>query len=183
MIIVMAPFVTGGLKSAPGQLAQSLAKALLPLEQTGGKRFEPVTSPAAPAPNLNRHRLHGAGLSTQPSRTALVAPTIDASTPVIIVSMPQLDSSPPAPQSAASGEDAIVCRPPQQLASSRLMGPEVCLPKQEWARLKQQDLVLMPDGRTLATDFEKERSLNPRTCPPSLPNASSALSTWRVGCF
>jgi hypothetical protein len=97
--------------------------------------------------------------------------------------MPQLDSGPPAPQSAATGEDAIVCRPPQQLAASRLMGPQVCLPKQEWARLKQKDLVLMPDGRTLATDFEKERSLNPRTCPPSLPNASSALSTWRVGCF
>jgi hypothetical protein len=113
----------------------------------------------------------------------LIAPTIDASTPIIIVPMPQLDSSPPTPQSAAGDEDLIVCRPPQQLAASRLMGPQVCLPQHEWDRLKQQDLVLMPDGRTLATNYEKVRSLNPRTCPPSLPNASSALTTWRVGCF
>ena len=179
-VIVMTPFVTGGLKSAPAaQLAQSLAKALLPPEQTGRERIEP----AAPAQSTGRHPRRKFGASIPPPRTALIAPTIDASTPVIIVPVPQLDVGPPAPQSGASDEDLIVCRLPQQLAASRLTGPKVCLPQHEWDRLKQQDLVLMPDGRTLATNYEKVRSLNPRTCPPALPSASSALATWRVGCF
>ena len=184
IVIVTAPFITGGLKPAPAaQLAQSLARALLPLEQTGRERIEPATSPAAPAQSINRHPQRKVASSIQPHQTALIAPTIDASAPVIIVPMPQLDSGLSAPQSAASDADVIVCRPPQRLAASRLMGPQVCLPQHEWDRLKQQDLVLMPDGRTLAANYEKERSLNPRTCPPALPNASSALATWRVGCF
>ena len=191
-IVVMAPLMVGGLKSAPATLmAQSLAqgftKVLSPLEQAGDQApvITETASPAAPVREMKRHSLHGTALgsSIQPRQTALVAPAIDVSMPVIIVPIPQLDSGPAAPQAVASDTDTLVCRPPQQLPGTRMAGPRVCLPKAEWDRIRQQGLQLMPDGKTLATNYEKERSLNPRNCPAIPAGASTALGTWNVSCF
>jgi hypothetical protein len=126
-------------------------------------------------------RQHKPAPSIQSARTALVAPVINAITPIIIIPIPQLESA--EPQAAASGADATVCRPPQQLPESRLTGPQVCLPKAEWDRFKQQGLQLMPDGKTLAANYEKARSLNPRNCPAVPTGASTALGTWNLSCF
>lgn len=176
VVTIMVPLITGGLKPA-AQLAQSIVQTLLPLEQTAA---EPVRKQAT-APVLGVKRQHKPAPSIQPGRTVLVAPVIDAITPVIIIPIPQLESA--EPQSAASDADVTVCRPPQQLRDSRLTGPRVCLPKSEWDRYKQQGLQLMPDGKTLAAYFEKARSLNPHNCPALPAGASTALGNWNVSCF
>ncbi|HUO02671.1 MAG TPA: hypothetical protein VMU31_07825 [Rhizomicrobium sp.] len=50
---------------------------------------------------------------------------------------------------AASGDDAIYCRPPQQRADSRMMGPKVCLPMKRWNDLRAQGLDVGADGTTI----------------------------------
>jgi hypothetical protein len=193
LFIVMAPIVTDSLKSAPAaQMAQSIAAALSPLGQASREIVEPigkqVLSSATAAQGMNRHQLHKAAPhATSHIRTAelVAAPKIDASAPVITVSVPQIamESNPPAtrPQPDAGDADLTICRPPQELVGSRLMGPEVCLPQREWVRIKRQGLLLLPDGRTMIAEYQKERILHPRTCTPSQFSATSA-GAWTVSC-
>jgi hypothetical protein len=179
VVTIMVPLVTGGLKPA-AQLAQNIVQTLLPLEQIAVEPIRKQTT--TPVQVVKRqHRSAPSTQSVRPVRTALATPVIDASTPIIIVPIPQLEIA--EPQSAASGADVTICRPPQQLPDSRLTGPRVCLPKSEWDRYKQQGLQLMPDGKTLTANFEKARSLNPRNCPAILAGASTALGTWSVSCL
>jgi hypothetical protein len=110
----------------------------------------------------------------------LIAPPISASTSVIIIPAPQLDTG---QQVAAAEPEEKICRPPQQRTDSRLAGPEVCLSQHEWDRIKQQGLQLMPDGRTLAASFEKEYGFKARTCSYSGGNSATAASSWTTRCF
>jgi hypothetical protein len=43
--------------------------------------------------------------------------------------------------------EAITCRPPMQLESSRLLGPEVCKPNAEWAQYAKDGMTVSADGR------------------------------------
>jgi hypothetical protein len=42
--------------------------------------------------------------------------------------------------------DAITCRPPQPMPSSRLNGPEVCKKNSEWAQYRRDGMDVAPDG-------------------------------------
>jgi len=63
----------------------------------------------------------------------------------------------------AGDPDAISCRIPQQLAGSRLMGPEICKRNRDWAKLYKYGESFSPDG-TKVVESEKARTFNPLTC-------------------
>jgi hypothetical protein len=63
----------------------------------------------------------------------------------------------------AGDPDAISCRIPQQLAGSRLMGPEICKRNRDWAKLYKDGESLSPGG-TKVLESEKARTFNPLTC-------------------
>jgi beta-lactamase regulating signal transducer with metallopeptidase domain len=171
-----APLVTGGLHVAPpAQLMQSLATSLLPRAPTKNVAG-PVAIIRPVANNDARPRQRNAAweASIESPVRVLREPAIPDSPPVIIIASPQLQ---PVEQQVV--DETNVCRPPQQQSGSRLMGPRVCLPQYQWDRIKERNLVLMPDGVTLATNYEKESARMARVCAaPSytsiLANVSSA---------
>jgi beta-lactamase regulating signal transducer with metallopeptidase domain len=197
LFIVMAPIVTGGLKSAPAaQMAQSIAKVFLPGERTGDQAGNQVVEPtlsdvvsaAAPARDVTRHRQRKITLDNNyavrnPTPEApLTAPVIAASPPVIDVPAPQIAIDSNSVVKPAGDADLTICRPPQELPGSRLMGPQVCLPKPEWDRMKMQGVLLLPDGRTLTGNYDNERILHSRPCNPRQFSATSGGS-WDISCF
>jgi len=81
----------------------------------------------------------------------------------------------------AGDPDAISCRVPQQLADSRLMGPEICKRNRDWAKLYKDGRNLSPDG-TRIVKGERERTFNPQACVTThsvvgLPSSSSTCGT------
>jgi beta-lactamase regulating signal transducer with metallopeptidase domain len=184
-LVIMTPLMTGGL-TPMAQLAQHIAKALLPPQQARSEVAKPIAMQIA-ARATNRHRRPKPALATPvpPHQDASIP--IAASTPVIAVAQPQESSRPadaaPTPEPVTSDADAIVCRPPQPLPASRFLGPQVCLPKLEWDRMKKQGVELMPDGRTVAVIYEKERSLRPHTCPSVPTSTSNAFANFSMSCY
>jgi hypothetical protein len=49
---------------------------------------------------------------------------------------------------AASGDDAIYCRAPEQRTDSRMMGPRVCMPLGKWKELRSKGLDVSADGQS-----------------------------------
>ena len=49
---------------------------------------------------------------------------------------------------SASGDDAIYCRPPEQLTDSRMKGPKVCMTLGKWKELRAKGLDVSADGRS-----------------------------------
>jgi BlaR1 peptidase M56 len=192
VVIVVAPIVAGGLRSGPAlRLAQSVAHAYLPLERLENQAATAAASAAAPVRGVIRHRSPNITLANpyavrNPTREAtLTAPAIEATPVIIIVPDPQIPtdtSTVTEPEPNARGSNVTVCRPPQQLPASRLLGPEVCLPKREWDRLKSLGLQLLPDGRTLAVNYDNERILNSRPCYP-MPFSASSGAPGNLGCI
>jgi hypothetical protein len=185
LLTVATPLVTGGLKSVPA-LSQSLARIVAPLEQASLAPAVAETVPViAPAQEKNRHQRHKSLPQTASPihQNLLTAPSIEVTAPVIIVPAPQIATENSTPATEAGDKDVEVCRPPQRLPESRLLGPRICLPKSEWERIRQQGMVLLPDGRTMVTDYERQRALNPRTCTSPTPNASTGFSGWNLSCF
>ena len=74
---------------------------------------------------------------------------------------------------------AITCRPPQRLAESRMMGPEVCKTNAVWAQYAKDGMEVAADG-IHDVPSEKFRSLNPRVCRPATMGGggtSNAMTT------
>jgi len=61
------------------------------------------------------------------------------------------------------------------------MGPQVCLPQRVWDQYKKQGLVLLPDGRTLTTNYDEASISHPMTCMSVGTNASAATN-WYLAC-
>ncbi len=173
---LLAPFVGGGLKSAPSALLmQRLATALMPAPAPE------VTQPAAVAmltvmPRPRQHPAPRDILAEVEART-LQERALPAAASVIVIAMPSLSDV-----QADTGE-INVCRAPQPLQNSRLLGPEVCMTQSEWDSLAKRNLVLMPDGRTLAANYETERSKAPGTCNPTGNGASATQLRYVGDCF
>lgn len=175
-LAVMAPLVAGGLKPIPAaQIVQRVTRLLAPAEQ--------IVPRAAPRP----HKTLARRLVVQPMhRNSLTAPAIEPGVPVIVVPMPQL--APQAPSQPAASEsvngDELVCRAPQQLEGSRLLGPRVCLPRQEWDRLKAKGLQLSSDGRTVTAGYDNSRAPVPYYCTVPVGRSTTAitLGSWNSSC-
>ena len=164
-----APFATGGLKSAtPVRLMQSLATSLLPAPPEATPRT--VAKPAARVRHRQRREAIQSPATDIPVH-AIEEPKLVATPWLIVVDAPQL----PAVPQQDTGETTI-CRAPQQLQNSRLMGPKVCLRQSEWDRLRRRNQVLMPDGKTLADNYEKVISESTRTCVRPPGGASSLVN-------
>jgi hypothetical protein len=112
-----------------------------------------------------------------PEKRLVAAPQIDASQPFVILPTPELAAEP----AEDNAPEPVVCRPPQRMPDSRLMGPQVCLPQREWDQYKKQGLVLLPDGRTLTTNYDEASISHPMTCMSVGTNASAATN-WYLAC-
>lgn len=78
--------------------------------------------------------------------------------------------------------DDVVCRKPQRLLGSRLLGPSVCLKASEWETLRAQGQDIGPDGHSLiATNYDKARLFDPPyTCQRM---SSGSIASTRGICF
>ncbi len=134
--------------------------------------------------------------------------------PVIVVSDAQPMSAPPAeevpaadvfvvPPSEKTGDvvvtkvsaalpqleelDPKVCRRPQPITGTRLLGPSVCLKVSEWKGLYAAGRTMSPDGRAVVAlaDYEKTRSLAPPApCSTFTVGASTGFQKINTGiCF
>lgn len=85
-------------------------------------------------------------------------------------------SDPGDSSSTPSGEGdpaQMVCRAPQALPGSRLLGPRVCKTNAVWAQYRKDGMDVAPDGiHDLAS--EKFRSSHPLACRPATAGGSSA---------
>jgi beta-lactamase regulating signal transducer with metallopeptidase domain len=174
LIAIAGPLVAGGLRATPpAELIQRLATALLPPAPA-------VTTLAAATPvSTARHRTHPAAPVAEPAlkvepRT-LSERDVPAAPSLIVIAAPQLP--------AETQEAANICRAPQQLSGSRLLGPQVCLSQAEWDRIKERDLVLMPDGHTLDVNYEKARSIRAEGCNPRAFGATLSNVVYAGSCF
>jgi beta-lactamase regulating signal transducer with metallopeptidase domain len=177
LVTVLTPFITGGLKPAPvAEVTRRLARAFEPMASViSAPTLRVALSP--PDHSGTRHRPRGTipHDAVEVPQATLVAPTIDTRAPMIIVPTPQLET-----ETVAAQSENRVCRPPQQLANSRLMGPEVCLSQKAWDRIKEQGLLLMPDGRTLVATNVNE--IPPR-CSYAGGSSASSPGNWAVACY
>jgi len=68
--------------------------------------------------------------------------------------------------------ELVVCRAPQQLPGSRLLGPQVCRTNAVWAQYRRDGMDVAPDGiHDVAS--EKHRSLHQASCRPTSPRGGS----------
>src|ERR1700722_13952268 len=87
----------------------------------------------------------------------------------------------PAAQSHASyptGEGnpyLIICRPPQTLPGSRLLGPEVCKTNAVWAQYRKDGMDVAADG-VHDVPGEKWRTINPQACHPATMGGSGTAA-------
>ena len=196
---IMAPQDRASLSAAKGLLLTGFAASALVLPLAAGlivpapaalivARVQAVLAPApvfsvpVPLPRaalpIKKHKL----METQAQDAPLPVPEPRLVSAPAITTHLVLNLVAPALPAA---EQEQVCRPPQQLSGSRLKGPEVCLPAEEWARLKANNQDIAPDGRTLvATDYEKERALTGHPCDVTQPfSASNAGGAGMPNCF
>jgi hypothetical protein len=174
LLAVLTPLITGGLIPTPKlHTLQSFSRVVGTVQQA---RLTAVAVSDEVRPARNRSVHHSAPASPL-SASVVAAPRIQVDMPVIILPEPELSEG--SSQSVADASDAPVCRPPQRLPNSQLMGPQVCLSKKTWDRYKAQDLVLMPDGRTLVASYDKTGSTI--SCMSMVTGASNG-SNWATTC-
>jgi hypothetical protein len=106
---------------------------------------------------------------------------------VLVATLTLLLCAPALAQAAASsgtptGEgdpNAIICRAPQVVPGSRLLGPEVCKLNAVWAQYYKNGIDVTADGAHLAPS-EKRRSINMQNCHAPLfggGGTTNAMST------
>jgi beta-lactamase regulating signal transducer with metallopeptidase domain len=183
-LTLMLPLSAGLLGSAPvSRIARHIA-TVLAAPDIGA----PLVAPAMPAPGFTIAR------PVRHHRLAAVPPPLPtAGEAIMMVSAPAiridtvLDSHLPAIPApvAAAPEDALVCRKPQRLANSRLLGPAVCLQASQWAKLRDNGMDIAPDGRSIIrTDYEKQKTLVGSSCPaPMNVGASTGWHGGSTDCF
>lgn len=191
-VTVMLPLLAGAPGEAPvNRLARHMAQVLtapsLPRLPALPQMLSPapvvvkpmprirMAAPAAPAPVAM-------AAEAAPVAAPMPAPAPDMAQPSQTVIVTQLKAAPPAIL------DDMVCRKPQQLPSSRLKGPQVCLKASQWAEIARQGLEIGADGRhyvAQALVLEKNASVSPQPCiRVGSPGASTGFNAMpRYECF
>jgi beta-lactamase regulating signal transducer with metallopeptidase domain len=188
-LTVMLPLLAGGIAADPvAHFAHRLVSAIV--AQATAPSSVAMVSDAVKAEDRPavHHRRHATTVpATVPARIA-VAPTegmvseeanVMASAPVIAVPEPDSQvASANAPAASMDDATVMVCRSPQQLRGSHLLGPRVCRSKGEWARLRQQGEDIGPDGRSIVeADSGRNRW---QACIPTL---AANYSNTGILCF
>jgi beta-lactamase regulating signal transducer with metallopeptidase domain len=171
LIAIAGPLVTGSLRAAPpAELIQRVATALLPRS----------VAPAVTSAPIARHRTRRATTAPEPvvkvEAHTLAEREIPESPSLVVIAAPQLPAEP-------QQEEAKVCRAPQSLPGTRLVGPETCLSQAEWDQINAHGLVLMPDGHTLAANYEKDRSKMADACHPRAFGTIASNVAYAGACF
>lgn len=185
-VTLMLPLSAGLWGGAPvGKIASHIAGALARPEIEAPTNPTPAIPVARPlfhhaVRTRSKALLMPAGSSmTRPSMIG--PPTIRIDT-VLDTHLPAI----PAPSAPASKtKDVLVCRKPEQLSSSRLTGPEVCLNASQWAALHVKGMDVSPDGRSMIRiDYEKRKTLLGSSCPaPMNVGASTGWTGGSTNCF
>jgi hypothetical protein len=164
------PLAAGMLGSAPVSILATRVAAVLAAPQLAA----PVLAPSFALPKAKAPRPVRAQNALIVPEPRQVVAHIDADIGVILNAPPDLAAE-------ASAEEAPVCRRPQQLPGSHLSGPMVCLPQSAWDQLRQRNLQLMPDGRSVMANYEKRRSIDAPGCPS--PNMVGGATTGMGSIF
>ena len=90
--------------------------------------------------------------------TLAAIPPTDPGTESVVVTGERVKRSMDTP-TGEGDPDAISCRLPQQLADSRIPGPEICKRNREWASLHKAGNDISSDGRSVVPS-EKSRTTN-----------------------
>jgi hypothetical protein len=169
---LLLPLLAGAPGSAPvSRLARQVASSVLQAPQLP---VLPRIAVAAPQPSaVKRQRKRAA---------AILAPAVTAQEPVAPVAAPAPErqgsviyttvsaAPPPLPSAEAApratpqvAEDSMLCRKPERIPGSRLLGPSVCLKASQWAALYAEGRTMSPDGRSAVAlaNYERARSINP----------------------
>ncbi|MES2472436.1 MAG: M56 family metallopeptidase [Pseudomonadota bacterium] len=184
LVTVMLPLLAGAPGATPvNRLAQQVAR-VLNAPALPQMNFETV-SVAQPAP-----------AKPQRARAMVVPPVIAGpALPIAESPLPVEDSAPPSQTVVVTQlraappalEDETVCRKPQKISGSRLLGPSVCLKASAWAEMAAQGRDIGPDGRSIvasANSFEKRASINPGACIRAANNSASGGGMLpRIACF
>jgi hypothetical protein len=169
----MLPLLAGMLGTAPISDIAVRAAAVLAAPQL----IAPVLTPAISMPKIvPTHYARAVVAVPQPHQ--IVARVTSDIGPIFIVTP---DLSLTSADTAPAAEEPRICRRPQQLVGSHLSGPAVCLLQSEWDRLKEQNLVLMPDGRELVGSYEKRHNVSNPGCP--MPNVIGGATTGMSSLF
>jgi len=189
----MLPLLAGAPGATPvNRLAQQMARVLtapaLPqMNFAAAPAPASVSVPVASRPQ--RARRAAPPVLMAPVIAGPVRPLAENPPPPVVESVPsqtvvvtQLRAAPPAL------EDEVVCRKPQKIAGSRLLGPSVCLKASTWAEMAAQGRDVGPDGHSIvasANSFEKRATINPAACIRSITGgATGGFGTpSRVTCF
>jgi hypothetical protein len=94
------------------------------------------------------------------AQAALLLPAWAQLQTTIVPSLPALPDDP----QVSRDTSPMVCRPPQRLSDTRLLGPAVCKTQRQWDDLHARGLDLSIDGRSTITTSQKYRSLNTPVC-------------------
>ena len=179
LVTVMLPLLAGAPGSAPvNRLAQQVARVLA-APALPQMHFTPVSAakPRRAAPVVVPPVIAGPALPVAETPP----PLVDSTPPSQTVVVTQLRAAPPVL------EDETVCRKPQKIAGSRLLGPPVCLRASTWAEMAAQGRDIGADGRSIvpsASSFEKRASINPAACLRAANNsASGGAMLPRIACF
>jgi len=78
----------------------------------------------------------------------------------IVPTLPALPDDGQTPQD----DSPVICREPQLLTNTRLLGPRVCKTQRQWDDLHARGLDLGTDGKSTYSISPKYQSLNPRVC-------------------
>jgi beta-lactamase regulating signal transducer with metallopeptidase domain len=185
-LALLLPLAVGLLGSGPAsKIARHIEMALAAHEMQ-----VPVAGPAAPAPEIAipHRKRHRAVSAASPSSSIQTEMTMMVRTPAIQIDTVLDSHSPAIPASVTAtpqNEDILVCRKPQSLIRSRLLGPEVCLYARQWAGLHAKGLDISPDGKSVVgMDYEKQKTLMASSCPA--PPTPGATTGWNIGpatCF
>jgi hypothetical protein len=160
------------------QINNDVAEALDEARKAAGERNAAVNafrSPSVQASNSDMSQMNGLPVAFQPSQSV---PGMES----VTVSGERMPRSADMP-TGTGDPGAISCRMPQQLANSRLMGPEICKHNRDWAKLYKDGRNLSADG-TKIVESEKGRTFNPLNCIATIRDESSGLvSQMSVGCI
>lgn len=156
------------------QINDAVTEALTEASKAAGERNATVNAFRSPVPASNSTASQPGGLNPvafQPTQNLYGTESVT----VLGERVPRSADMP----TGAGDPGAISCRIPQQLASSRLMGPEICKHNRDWAKLYKDGQSISPDG-TKVVDAEKARTFRPQACTTT--QSVNGLPSWTTTC-
>lgn len=98
---------------------------------------------------------------------------------LLLLAWPALARDVPSTPTGVGDPDQVVCRAPQILPGTRLLGPRVCKLNAQWARYYRDGMDVSADGSHDIPN-EKARSTHPLACRAITPGGSGTAAMAQV---